>query len=120
MSSKIKRKPYTFEINNHHWTIIEVSKAEIIASLTKHTNDSYVYVYGYCLYPTQTIYINSEVCQEQKVSTLQHELTHCWLWNYCHLDTFTEENVCDVVSGCYKFIDEQSKNYFAKTYGISI
>ena len=47
------------------------------------------------------------MCQDQKIKTLKHELTHCYIWNYglYNVPHFNEEMVCDLVSSINDFIN---------------
>lgn len=106
-TDKIKPiKAVGFKINGAKWTIREVSKDEL------DTED----VIG------QTNYIKQEIKilknSKNKKRTLIHELMHVWLWEYAHPqnneETFTFENVCEIVACSHNFINKIIKMYIKK------
>ena len=103
-----------FEINNNEWKIEEKSKQELIDLYSSQYNEEEVYyVFGLTNKADHLIYINEEMCKDQKIKTLKHELTHCYIWNYglYNVPSFTEEMVCDLVSSINDFINEVVKDY---------
>ena len=57
------------------------------------------------------------MCFEQKIRTLKHELTHCFIYNYglYNAPSFNEEMVCDLVASITDFINEVINKYNPKT-----
>lgn len=104
-----------FKINNNDWKIIEKEKQELLDVYNAENNDDAKFVFGVCIYPKHEIWINKDMCEEQKVSTLKHELTHCYIWSYGFYNAphFTDEMVCDIVAGCNDFINSVVKDYKA-------
>lgn len=99
-----------FKINNTEWTIIEQSKQEMInlyKELIDPKEDIY-FVFGITNKPYHIIFINQDMCEEQKTNTLKHELMHCYIWSYGLGNTFDfdEEMVCDLVASSNDFINE--------------
>ena len=99
-----------FKINNDEWEIEEKSAQEMIDlySIQKYPDEDVFFVFGLTNKAKHLIYINKEMCREQKIKTLKHELTHCYIWNYglYNVPHFTEEMVCDLVSSISDFINE--------------
>lgn len=104
-----------FIINCDEWKIKELSKEELLDLYNKDkTEDEKAsYTFGVTVYPEHIIYINKDMCYAQKVKTLIHELTHCFIWNngLYNAPNYTEEMVCDLVSGVYTFINEVINEY---------
>ena len=50
-----------FEMNNHEWEIVELSKEQIKTIYEKETNEETIYVYGLTKYDNHKIYINKEL-----------------------------------------------------------
>ena len=94
-----------FKINNHTWIIEEKSGKEL---LKLYDNENATFVFGLTSRAKQVIYINEELCREQKIGTLKHELTHCYIWEYglYYVDDVNEEVLCDLVSRSNDFINE--------------
>ena len=101
-----------FEINNKTWTIIEIEKEWLVNKYNEEHEEKTTFVFGLCEYPTQTIFINKDMHEDQKRSTLKHELMHCWLWcNGIVQFELSEEDVCNLVSASNHFINEAVKIY---------
>ena len=115
-----------FKINNREWKITEVSQGEIkniqnIRRANEEENlksiDTRYYGITYC--DIQKIYIDEDLPEDRKKSTLIHELTHCYIGNYItHCDKqYTEEDVADIVSNSYDIITEIIDKYLKKERG---
>ena len=102
-----------FKINNNTWEILEKSKEILLNKYNQESNDDATYAFGVCIYPDHEIWINKDMNTEQKIKTLKHELTHCFIWNYglYNVPHFTEEMVCDIVSSINDFINEIVEKY---------
>lgn len=74
------------------------------------------YYFGLTIYARQTIYINKDLTLPQKKKALRHELCHCYLWErgFTYFGSYTEEQVCEVVSACSEMIETLVKSYFEK------
>ena len=114
---------FKFKINNRDWTIIEETQEQIKTIQNKRkANDSEniksldTRYYGITYCDIYTIYIDQDLSQCVKKSTLIHELTHCYIDNYItHTDkTYNEEDVADIVSNSYDIIHEIADKYFEK------
>lgn len=102
-----------FVINNHKWKIEEKLSDELKEMYNKELHEDAYYVFGVTQKSQHIIYINQEMCAEQKEQTLKHELTHCYIWEYGLYNTseFNEEMVCDLVACSNFFINEVIKRY---------
>lgn len=49
-----------------------------------------------------------ELCIDERLRTLRHELTHCYIWEngLYHCEYNDEEIVCDIVAGIYNLIND--------------
>ncbi len=110
-----------FKINNREWTITEVSQQAIknmqnIRKANEEENlksiDMRYYGITYC--DTLKIYIDEDLPEARKKSTLIHELTHCYIDSYItHSEQeYSEEDVADIVSNSYDIIHEIVDKYF--------
>lgn len=104
-----------FEINNSTYSIVEVEEKELKEQFEKDypNAEDIVELYGHTSYVTHIIRINKNLCAEEKIRTLKHELAHVWLWVYAHSSNnmFTEENVCEIVASSNDFINEVVEKY---------
>ena len=102
-----------FKANNDLWKIIEQEKQILIDKYNSENEEPCQYTFGVTIYPTHEIWINKEMCLEQKIKTLKHELTHCYIWEFglYNVPNFNEEMVCDVVSSINDFINEVVDKY---------
>lgn len=95
----------TFEINNHIWNIYEVEEKLILEEYQKRQPNAYSCM-GLTFYKEHKIWIAEDMCEDEKVRTLKHELTHCYIWEngFYNVDFNNEELVCDFVASIYGFI----------------
>ena len=95
----------TFEINNHIWNICEVDEQLILEEYHKRQPDAYSCM-GLTFYKEHKIWIAEDMCEDEKIRTLKHELTHCYIWEngFYNVDFNNEELVCDFVASIYDFI----------------
>lgn len=102
-----------FECNRNLWTIIEMDKDSLKAMYEKEMEEKAYYVFGVTIKSSHTIYINKDMCEEQRIRTLKHELTHCYIWEYglYNITEVNEELICDLVSASNNFINEVVANY---------
>ena len=104
-----------FEINNRNWEIKEVSQSEIKDKFTENNFkiDECGLYFGATFFNTQTILIDKTLCKERKITTLIHELTHCYIGTFAHHTEkqFTEEDVCDYVANSHFIISDIIKKY---------
>lgn len=105
-----------FEINNNEWEIFRVDKDSILDRYNEEHEDQSTYVFGLTIYPEHQIWINDNLCTEEKIRTLKHELAHCYLWSYGFYNTphFTEEMLCDTVAASNDFINRIVMEFVAE------
>ena len=100
-----------FKINNDTWIIKEVDKDKM-RELWKKITDEDTCVFGLTIKTSQIIFLNKDICQEQKIKTLKHELAHCYIWEYgLYYMQFDEETTCEIVAKSNDFINEVVKKY---------
>lgn len=68
-----------FTVNNDIWKIEEKSKEELKELYEKEVEEKTYFVFGATIKSKHIIYINADMCDEQKIKTLKHELTHCYI-----------------------------------------
>ena len=102
-----------FKINNDKWIIEEKSKEELEELYQKETEEKIYFVFGVTIKPQHVIYINKDMCEQQKIKTLKHELTHCYIWEYGLFNVIdvNEEVICDLVACSNDFINEVVEKY---------
>lgn len=102
-----------FLINNSEWTIEELDTKALKEMYEEENEGKVYYTFGVTKYPTHTIYINKDMCTSQKIRTLKHELTHCYIYSYglYNITEITEEIVCDIVASSNDFINKVVEQY---------
>lgn len=105
-----------FKVNNSEWEIKEVDTQTLVDKYNSENDEKVNFVFGVTLYPKHEIWINQDMCEEQKVKTLKHELTHCYIWMYglYNVPNFNEEMACDLVASSNDFINEVVDQYMQK------
>ena len=105
-----------FKMNNKTWEIKELSQQEMREELKKNndTLTEYGKYFGLTYADIQTIFLDKDLCQERKRSTLKHEIGHCYIVTYItHLDrNYSEEDVVDIISNSHDIIREIVDKYF--------
>ena len=112
-----------FTINNDEWQIEEKSKDELKELYEKETQEKTYFVFGVTIKSAHIIYINKDMCESQKIKTLKHELTHCYIWEFglYNVIDINEEVICDIVASSNDFINvivEQYKKDKVKSINI--
>ena len=102
-----------FKINNDIWQIEEKKKEELKELYETETQEKTYFVFGVTVNSKHVIYINQDMCEEQKIRTLKHELTHCYIWEYglYNVMDINEEVICDIVASSNDFINEVVEKY---------
>lgn len=102
-----------FYINNDKWIIEEKTSDSLLKIYNEQYSEEAYYVFGLTIKSEHKIYINKDMCEEQKIKTLKHELTHCYIWEFglYNVPNFNEEMVCDLVSSSHNFINEVTKEF---------
>ena len=100
-------KETEFTINNHSWEI-RLRPREEMLEIYKCINEDATDCFGLTLRQFNKIYINEELCEDEQIKTLKHELTHCFIWEYgyYYVDFNNEELICEFVSSINDFINE--------------
>ena len=102
-----------FVINNDKWKIEEKSKEELKELYEKEMEEKAYYVFGVTIRSEHIIYLNADMCEGQKIKTLKHELTHCYIWEngLYNVEYVSEEVICDLVACSNDFINEVVEQY---------
>ena len=104
-----------FVINKDKWRIEEKTKQEMVDlySIQKLPDEQVFYVFGLTDKAHHIIYINNDMTEAQRIKTLKHELTHCYIWEHGLFEVphFTEEMACDLVASINDFINEVVEKY---------
>ena len=102
-----------FIINNDKWQIKQLSKHQLKQLYEDNMEEKAYFVFGVTEKSTHTIYINKDMCKDQQIKTLKHELTHCYIWEYglYNIENVNEETICDLVASSNDFINEVVKKY---------
>lgn len=105
-----------FTMNNNKWEIKEIDKKYLIDRYNKEHEQPCYYAFGLTDYAQHIIYINEEMCKEQKIKTLFHELMHCYLWEYgvCDFTQFNEEDVCNFSASSHYIIHKIVSDYLVE------
>jgi Zn-dependent peptidase ImmA (M78 family) len=102
-----------FKINGSCWIIKEMDTKELSKRFEGEENE---FLYGFCSYTENKIYLNNMLCENRKKHTLIHELTHCWTmengWGFN--ENVSREDLCNIVAGINNFINEITEKYFKK------
>lgn len=99
-----------FILNYDEWEIKEIDSDELLDLYNKEYDSDSTFCFGVTLYPKHKILINKNMCEEQKIKTLKHELTHAYIWEHglYNAPSFTEEMVCDIVAAVSDFVCDTS------------
>lgn len=108
----------TFTINNHKWQVEIKDEEELLNEYHKRQLDAYA-CFGLTFYKEHKIWIAKELCKDERIRTLKHELTHCYIWEngFYNVDFNNEELICDFVASIYDFINEIVGNDILKGSG---
>lgn len=100
-----------FKINNSNWKIIELDTTELSQRFDGNEDE---FLYGFCSYTENIIYLNNILVEDRKKHTLIHELTHCWTfengWGFN--EEVSREDLCNIVAGINNFINKIVNKYF--------
>ena len=104
---------FKFKINNDEWLVEEKNKDELREMYENETEEKTFFVFGVPQKSKHIIYINQDMCEEQKIKTLKHELTHCYIWEYglYNVMDINEEVICDIVACSNDFINKVVEQY---------
>lgn len=69
--------------------------------------------FGLCSFSDQKIYLHKELSKDIKRRTLQHELTHAFLYiRALRAESYDEETLCEIVSSIADEVSRIGNNYF--------
>lgn len=108
-----------FKMNDRDWTIMELSQDEM-----RNVIENYKYdgepkegkYFGLTYIDSQIIYIDEDLCKQQKRQTLLHELMHCYIGSYLFSNSrdYTEEDLCNISSCSHDIINKIINDYFER------
>lgn len=100
-------KNFKFNIKNHEWEVEEHFEEELLYEYQKRQPNAYSCL-GLTFYKDHKIWIAKELCDDEKIRTLKHELTHCYIWEngFYNVDFNNEELICDFTASIYEFINQ--------------
>lgn len=109
-----------FKLNGLEWLIKEASQEDIKYIIRGRAEKGLEEqpetgrYFGTTLHDDLIIYLDEDLPKERKKKTLIHELTHCYIGtNITHINkNYCEEEVCDIASNAYDFINKIIKQYF--------
>lgn len=89
------------------------SKEELLDKYNSGHDQKAYFTFGVTLFPEHEIWVNQDMCVDQQIKTLKHELTHCYIWCYgmYNITEYNEEFICDLVSASNDFINEVVEKY---------
>lgn len=96
-----------FIVNNDTWSIKEVESEELRKIYQEEMEEKVYYVFGVTRKHDHVILLNKELCKDQKIKTLKHELTHVYIWEFglYNVTDANEEMICDLVACSNDFIN---------------
>jgi len=104
-----------FKMNNRTWKIVELPQEEICKENNKEFKLEEGRFFGICCYINQTIYLDKDLCKEQKRQTLIHELMHCYIACFCSfedLQPYHEDVLCNISANSHDIIHCIVEDYF--------
>lgn len=107
-----------FKMNDRVWEIVEKSQEEMRKTFSDYKYDGEPKegrYFGLTYLDNQKIYIDKDLCEEQKRQTLLHELMHCYIGCYLYTNdkNVNEENLCDISANSHDIIHKIVTDYFA-------
>jgi len=99
-------KDFKFKIKGSEWKVEIIEENYLLEEYHKRQPEAYA-CFGLTFYKEHKIWIAKELCEDEKLRTLRHELTHCYIWEngFYNVDFNNEELICDFVASIYDFID---------------
>ena len=106
-----------FKINDRDWEIKELSQESMRDTIKDYKYDGDPKegkYFGLTYFDSQTIYIDKDLCEQQKRQTLFHELMHCYIGTYLFNNSrdYTEEDLCNISACSHDMIDRIVNEYF--------
>ena len=95
-----------YYFNEDAWYVEIRPEEELLEEYHKRQPNAYS-CFGLTFYKEHKIWIAKELCLDEKIRTLKHELTHCYIWEhgFYNVDFNNEEMICDFVASIYNFIN---------------
>lgn len=99
-------KDFKFKIKGNEWKVEIVEEKYLLEEYHKRSPEAYS-CFGLTFYKEHKIWIANELCEDEKLRTLRHELTHCYIWEngFYNVDFNNEELICDFVASISHFIN---------------
>lgn len=106
-----------FKMNDRLWKIVELSQEEIREKFKEYKYDGEPQegrYFGLTYLDSGKIYIDKDLCLDQKMQTLKHELMHCYIGCYLFNDNrnYTEEDLCNISANSHDIIHDIVNEYF--------
>lgn len=104
-----------FKINNRNFEIIEINQKEMRETFSIYDGEPQTGRYfGLTYLDNGKVYIDKDLCIDQKKQTLKHELMHCYIGCYLFNDErqYTEEDLCNISANSHDIIHKITENYF--------
>ena len=106
-----------FRLNNRSWEIIELSQEEMREKIKEYKYDGEPQsgkYFGLTYFDKSLIYIDKDLCLDQKKQTLRHELMHCYIGCYLFNNDkeYSEEDLCNISANSHDIIHEICKQFF--------
>lgn len=104
-----------FKMNEREWEIIEENQDTIKQIVREHgdivSDGKY---FGITYQDDSKIYLDNNICKDQKIRTLMHELMHCYIACYISntIENFDEEILCNISSNSHDIIHKIVEDYF--------
>lgn len=101
---------FSFYLNGHEWYIDTRPESDLLDEYHKRSPDAYS-CFGLTFYKLHKIWISQDLCEDEMMRTLKHELVHAYIWEmgFYNADFNNEEMICDFVAGIYTFLKEVLK-----------
>ena len=105
-------KNFSFNIKGKYWKVEIIEEKYLLEEYHKRQPGAYACM-GLTFYKEHKIWIAKELCEDEKLRTLKHELTHCYIWEagLYNVPNFNEEMVCDLVACSNDFVNEVVKQF---------
>lgn len=107
---------FKFRMNKRTWRIIELSQEEMRQEIMRHNDkpSEHGKYFGSTYADEQIIYLDRNLCEETKRTTLLHELSHCYITTFIthYNKEYNEEDVADIISNSHDIISEIVNKYF--------
>lgn len=110
---------FIVNFNNNNYEILEISQEEMYNLGPNKNKDRNSYIpFGLTQHTNHKIYINKELCYEEKVRTLRHELMHAWMCstaNNGHRE-YDEEHICSMIEVSNDVIYKETERYIEENF----